>query len=227
VLGLAASLAAQERVTDQNAHLWLTYDGNHAFGGTRWRAHLEGHWRRNDLGLKWQQLLLRPGITYALTPNLGATLGYAFIETWPYGRTQTGTKFTEHRAWEQILATYRTGRASWGSRGRFEGRWLEGLNGGWRYENRLRLMQRLTIPINRRTYFTAHDEFWVYVKPFVSNSTFDQNRAYTAIGWNLGEGWSVETGYMHQALLRRSGLVLESNHTIRITLVSGAPFRAR
>ena len=29
-------------------------------------------------------------------------------------------------------------------------------------------MQRGTVPLKGKTYFTAYDEFWVYVKPYVS-----------------------------------------------------------
>jgi hypothetical protein len=224
---LSSAIFAQDRVTDHNFHTWLTYDANHPLGESKWRAHLEGHWRRHDGIRKWQQLLLRPGIAYAFTPTVSATFGYAFIETWPYGLSPTGSRFPEHRLWEQVNFSYRRGKISWGSRIRFENRWIGAAGGGWRYENRLRLMQRMAVPLSPRTYFTAHNEFWIFVKPYVASSLFDQNRAYAAIGWNLADRWRLETGYMNQALLRRNGLILESNHTLRITLVSDAPFRWR
>lgn len=221
---LVAPLAGQNRVTVQNTHFWATYDGDHKFEGSRWGVHLEGHWRRHDAGLTWQQLLLRPGVTYAVNPHLHLTAGYAFIETWPYGSPVPAPKTSEHRLWEQAALRYKTGRVSWTSRFRFENRWLESPGAAYRYENRLRLMQKLSVPMTSKTYFTASDEYWVYVKPYVSNSAFDQNRAYAALGFKLADHWKLETGYMHQGILRRSGLVFESNHTLRLTLVSDASF---
>lgn len=224
---LCASLGAQNRVVDNNFNAWATYDGNHPLQDTHWRLHLEGQWRRADAGLTWQQLLLRPGITYAFTPKISATLGYAFVETWPYGFMPTGTRFPENRIWEQLALSYQTGKVSWVSRFRFENRWIGVPGEGWRYENRLRLMQRTLVPISSRTFFTASNELFVFVKPYVSNSDFDQNRAIVALGWKLADHWRIEAGYMNQALLRRSGLVLESNNTIRITLVTDAVFRRK
>lgn len=220
------ALPGQDRVTRNFAHFWATYDGDHRFSGSRWGLHLEGHWRRHDAGLTWQQLLLRPGVTYSVNPKLQLSAGYAFIETWPYGGS-ISPKFIEHRLWEQAALKYRTGKVAWTSRFRFENRWLEVPRGGYRYENRLRLMQKLSVPTSRSTYLTAFDEFWVYIPPYVSTSAFDQNRAYAALGFRLADHWRLETGYMHQGILRRSGLVFESNHTIRLTLVSDATFGGR
>jgi hypothetical protein len=225
LLLLALPALAQDRIVNNNFHTWMTYDGHHPFRESKWQAHLEGHWRRHDGLGKWQQLLLRPGLTYAFSPKFSATFGYAFIETWPYGPNSASSRFPEHRLWEQVYFTYRSGKASWGSRIRFENRWLGG--DGWRYENRLRLMQRMSLPLSKATYFITSNEFWIFVKPYRANSWFDQNRAYAAIGWKLAEGWRLETGYMNQAVLRRSGLILESNHTLRLTLLSDAAFGLR
>jgi hypothetical protein len=224
---MAAALvccAEEGRIVNHNPHAWFTYDGDHKLGESRWAMHLEGHWRRHDWGLKWQQLLLRPGITYSLNKLASVTAGYAFIETWPYGPYASGQAFTEHRLWEQLGLKYKTGKVAWSSRFRFENRWLESPPKDIRYENRIRLMQKFSVPINDRTYFTMFDEYWVFVPPFVSNSAFDQNRAYAAVGWRLAPHWNLETGYMHQGILRRSGLIFESNHTVRFTIVSNAPF---
>jgi hypothetical protein len=219
-----AQAGAPGRTTVTNAHLWATYDGDHKFGNSRWGAHLEGHWRRHNAGLTWQQLLLRPGITYTVNPLLHLTFGYAFIETWPYGSKMPAPKLSENRLWEQAALKYKTGKVAWLSRFRFENRWLEQPIGPARYENRLRLMQKLSVPTSRKTYFTASDEYWVYIEPYLSASAFDQNRAYAALGWKLADHWKLETGYMHQGILRRTGLVFESNHTLRLTLVSDAAF---
>lgn len=226
-LGLLATAVGQPRVTQHNLHGWWTYEGDHPIGGSRWSLHFDGHWRRHDFVRSWQQLLLRPGIIYNLNSHWSVAAGYAYVDTWSYGPSDAGVKFREYRLWEQAAVKWKTGKVSWGSRFRFENRFIRAAPNDYRFEDRLRLMQRFTVPVRAKTYFTAYDEYWVYVRPYSSNSWFDQNRAYAGIGWNLSKHWKFETGYMHQAILRRTGLVLESNHTIRFTLVSAMPIGRR
>jgi hypothetical protein len=229
VLLLASGLFGQTRVTDNNAHGWFNYFGDHPIAeGSRWGVHLEGQYRRHDVMTKWQQLLLRPAVNFDVNKYLQVTGGYAFAETWPYGDYPfTRGRFPEHRVWEQATIRLRSGKVAWSTRLRFENRWIGRLSGGFRYENRMRMMQRGTVPIKGKLYATAYDEFWFYVKPYVSNSAFDQNRAYGALGYKAGKHWNVEVGYMNQAVLQRSGRVLESNHTLMVSLISNAPFQSR
>lgn len=222
-LAVAASAHAEHRVTDNNAHLWVIYDGQHPLGTSKWRFNMDAQWRRSDLGLTWQQLLLRPSIGYAFNRRLNLAGGYAFVETYPYGSFPFATRFSEHRAWEQATLAYNSGKVAWASRFRFENRWIQNVGRqDWRYENRLRLLQRMTVPLKGTSYLNLHNEFWILIPPYLGVSWFDQNRAYAGFGWRVADGWNVEAGYMNQALLRRSGLILESNHTVRLTLISTA-----
>jgi len=221
-------LAAQNRVTDHNFHGWFSYFGDHPVADSKWGIHLEGQYRRHDFVAKWQQLLLRPGVNYQATKAVTLTAGYAFVKTHNYSEFAAPARpFLEHRIWEQVWIRYRTGKTGWNTRLRFENRFLETANpqtGGtrYRYENRFRAWQQVRIPIAPRKYFTAYDEFWVYVKPYQSNSIFDQNRAYAALGFDLKPTLRLEVGYMNQLLLTRSGNRLESNHTIVLSLFSNA-----
>lgn len=210
-------------VTDHNAHGWYNYFGDHPLGESRWELHLEGQYRRHNVITQWQQLLLRPGINYKLNDRVTLTAGYCFVETHPYGDYPTGkTNFPEHRLWEQVAIKAKTGKVAWLTRLRFENRWLGGA--AWRYENRFRGMERATIPLTAKTYFTAYDELWFFVPPYKAEQAFDQNRAYGALGFKLSPHWRFETGYMNQALLQRNGRVLESNHTLMLSVVTDAPF---
>jgi Protein of unknown function (DUF2490) len=223
-------LAAQERITDHNLHGWFSYFGDHPIAGSKWGAHLEGQFRRHDVVTQWQQLLLRPGVNFQATPKVMLTAGYAFVRSNTYSEFAVPAPVSlEHRIWEQVWIRYRTGSTSWSTRLRFENRFLGGPNpqtGGtsYRFENRFRIWQQIKVPIAPKKYFTAYDEFWVYVKPFQSNSAFDQNRAYVALGFDLKPSLRLETGYMNQTLLTRSGGRLESNHTLVISLYSNAGF---
>jgi hypothetical protein len=209
---MASALCAQERVHDHNLHGWYSYFGDHPLGGSRWGVHLEAQVRRREVVAKWQQLLFRPGVNYQLSKSVMLTAGYAFVRSPAH----------EHRLWQQAWIRYRTGRVGWSTRLRFENRFLES-GPGFRYENRFRAWQQIKVPIARGKYVTAYDEFWVYVKPYVSNSWFDQNRAYAAVGFDLSRDFRLETGYLNQAVLARDGRRLDFHHTIMVSLFSTAP----
>lgn len=72
-----------DRISDPNLHSWYMYFGDHPFGQSRWGLHFDGQLRRQGIGQKWQQLLLRPGANYNLTSNVQASGGYAFIKSHP------------------------------------------------------------------------------------------------------------------------------------------------
>jgi hypothetical protein len=226
-LCLLAPAFAQDRDTEHNTHGWYTYFGDHPVAGSRWGVHLEGQFRRHNGITQWQQLLLRPGVNFQATKKLMLTSGYGYVRSHRYSDSAApGPARHEHRIWNQAWLRYRTGKVAWSSRVRFENRFLETAT-EYRYENRLRLWQQATVPLSRRLYLNAYDEFWVYVKPFVSASAFDQNRAYVAAGFNLKPGWRFEAGYMNQALLQRTGRVLELNHTMVFSVFSTAPLFGR
>ena len=221
-------LAAQQRIADHNFHGWFSYFGDHPIAGSKWGIHLEGQFRRHDVVAKWQQLLLRPGVNYQASRSVMLTAGYAFVRSNIYSEFAAPAPVSlEHRLWQQAWVRYRSGKTNWSTRLRFENRFLGGPDartGGtsYRFENRFRAWQQVKIPLSRNKYFTAYDEFWVYVKPFQSNSFFDQNRAYAAVGFDLKPSMRLELGYMNQALLVRSGSRLEHNHTIMVSLFSSA-----
>ena len=156
------------------------------------------------------------------------TAGYAFVRTSTYSEFAAPAPVSlEHRLWQQAWIRYRTGQTSWSTRLRFENRFLGGPDPrsgrtAYRFENRFRVWQQIKIPLPRKKYFTAYDEFWVYVKPFQSNSVFDQNRAYAALGFDLKPTLRLEVGYMLQTILVRSGSRMEYNHTIVVSLFSNA-----
>ena len=224
----ASPVSGAERVVDNNFHGWFNYFGDHPLGRSKWGVHLEGQYRRNDLILRWQQLLLRPGINYEVNKSLMLTAGYANVRSYSYSDLSPATPATrEHRFWEQAIWKYRAGPAALNSRFRMEHRFLGSANPaqpGYRFENRFRAWEQITLPVKGKTYFTAYDEVWFYISPYVSKSVFDQNRAYVAAGFRVTPTVRIETGYMNQAVFQRSGLVQESNHTFMFSIFSNKPF---
>lgn len=221
-------MRAQPHITDTNFNSWLTYIGGHRIKGN-WELHLEEHWRRSDAGLNWQQNLFRPGVNYVLNERVTLSGGYAHILSWPYGDNRAGLKFPEHRIWQQVAVTQPVRRVRLLHRFRPEQRWLRtfdaaGDPSGWRYQNRLRYLGRVAIPLNNTWHLAAYDEIFINIAPNVGAHVFEQNRLYGAIGRKVGKTNSFELGYMYQLVRRRNGIVTEHNHTLQFTWFSRTSF---
>jgi hypothetical protein len=220
---VAAPVALAEG--DHNAHAWFMYFGDHAFGKSRLGLHLEGQWRRANLGLAWQQLLLRPAVNFQLNRKVMLTAGYGYVETHRYGDFPARQKFPEHRAFEQVLVTQRLGGLDWQNRLRFEQRHIRGFAA--RYENRFRYMLRTNIPLpwkEKKYYLGLYDEIFYNFGKNVALNVFDQNRAYVALGRVIARQTRLEIGFMEQTVQQRNGRVFEHNHTLQVAIYSRLPF---
>jgi len=232
-LGVCLPVAA---ATDNNANGWYMYFGDHPIAKTRWGIHLEGQWRRADLGLKWQQLLLRPGVNFQLNKKVALTGGYGFVETHRYGDFPVAAAFPEHRFFEQATITQRFKKLDFQNRLRLEQRNIgvmtkqadgEFARTAWRYENRFRYMLRTNIPLKfagGKYYVGLYDEILYNFGKNVAKNVFDQNRAYAALGRTLGHETKLEVGYLEQTVQHRDGIVFEHNHTLQIAIYSKLPF---
>lgn len=219
---------------DSNGNLWLNYAGDHPIVGSKWGVHLEGQVRRADMGAEWQQTLFRPGINYHLTPSTMISMGYANVETYPYGEYPALHEFPEHRAWQQLTHTKNWLGLDWTHRFRLEQRWIGEMEniggnwdvGNWRYENRLRYMLRTTVPLtaSKKTYLALSNELFFNFGSNVQGNEFDQNRAFIGIGHKLNDTTRVELGFMEQTIQRRGGKIWENNNTAVLWLMSNHPF---
>ena len=219
--------------TESNDNLWLNYVGDHLFyTGSKWGLHLESQFRRADMGEHWQQLLLRPGINYTISPALTVSAGYAWVETHPYGDIPVAAEFPEHRFWEQVAYNHKAFGLEWTHRLRLEQRRIGEVNPAtqdvtnWRYENRIRYMLRTTIPLSddKKWYLALWDEVFFNFGSNVSMNYLDQNRAFIGLGRQLTPTTKLEIGFMEQTVQRRGGVVWENNHTAAVWLMSKWPF---
>ena len=221
--------------TADNQNLWLNYVGDHPLFGTPWGLHLEVQNRLSDWGKDWQQLLLRPGLNYAFTPNFSASAGYAFVRTYPYGELPAAHRFDENRLWEQVVYKHPGFGVGWTHRLRLEQRSIAELTRrplgnyettNWRPENRLRYMLRSDIPVSadKKTYLAIWDEVFVNFGSHVLGNHFDQNRAFIGLGRKLTDHTKLEVGFLEQTLQKRGGQNWENNHTISVWLTSNLPF---
>ena len=221
--------------TADNHNLWLNYVGDHPLFGSPWGLHLEVQNRLSDWGNDWQQLLVRPGINYAFTPNFSASMGYGYVRTYPYGELPAAHEFDEHRIWEQLLYKHGGLGLEWIHRVRLEQRWIEELGRredgnyettNWRGENRIRYMLRTNVPLSadKKTYLAIWDEVFFNFGGNVFGNDFDQNRAFVGVGRKLTDHMKLEVWFMEQTLQKRGGQNWENNHTVSVWLTSNFPF---
>jgi hypothetical protein len=221
--------------TLQSGNIWLVYNGDHPIASSKWGAHLEGHLRRSDLGLKWQQLLVRPAVNYQLTKTIALSGGYTFLQTHPWGAIPNRAPLHEHRIHEQISYSRKIFKLDFTHRVRLEQRYIGVLGkqvdgsyaiDSFRYQNRIRYQGRTQIPLkfgDRKNYLTLSDEVFFNFGKNVDRNVFDQNRATISLGRDLGHQTRFEVGFMEQTLQRRGGQVFENNHTLQFTLNSRIP----
>lgn len=232
----AQSIFAQRQFTN-NQPSWFMYFGSHKIS-EKWGLHLEAQLRRNEFISKPQQLLLRTGINYHFTPNAFATVGYAFVETYPYGGLPAKSSFPENRIWEQIQLKSQQNAFEIISRFRLEQRFVKSPiqigqsyePGGAIFTNRFRILNRVSIPFNgkiindKSLYISAFDEIMINFGKNVAQNIFDQNRIYLALGYKIPKWGRLEVGYLNQLIIKGDGKNVENNHTMQVGLSSTFDF---
>jgi hypothetical protein len=212
---------------DNNASAWYNYFGDHNIGDGPWGLHFDAQVRRENLGLDQQQYLFQPGVNYKLNERFTLGGGYGYMRTYPYGDFPVAAPVNEHRVWEQISTSTPLLSLNWNHRLRLEQRTIGNAN-NYRYENRVRYRLLTTLPLpcgkEGQYYLKAYDEIFINFGGNVAKNTFDQNRAYLAVGRKLSEHVKMEVGFMEQTLQHRNGRVIENNHTLMVSLLSAWPF---
>ena len=223
--------AQTERIKDYNQNGWYMYFGDHKVS-EKWGLHTELQIRRHNYLKDPQQLLIRTGVNYNLTDNAMFTLGYGFIETYPYGEFPAADDFLEHRIYEQLQLKGNLARVGLAHRYRLEQRWVQSpVTSDYTYLNRARYMLRATLPLigtsteAKEPYLAAYDEIFVGFGNNIQRNIFDQNRAYLALGYKISDAASVEVGYLNHIVQKASGNIFEHNHTLQVGLTYNIDFR--
>jgi len=206
--------AQTTRIKDFNDIGWYTYTGTFGLGKSKFALHTEAQFRRVDYISKPQQLLLRTGLNYKVHPALTLQLGYAFIETYPYGDyplNRYGKIFPEHRTFQSAIYVDDRFRVMLTHRLRLEQRWIANYYGAeskdpdsWLYTNRIRSMLRFQYPLqgptldNKEFYLAASDEVFLSFGKNVGENVFDQNRLIGLLGFKINEHTRLEAGYISQ-----------------------------
>jgi hypothetical protein len=240
LLTVANSLFAQKNISDQN-HGWIMFFGNHRLTN-KISLHTEYQWRRADVFSSWQQSLTRVGVDYRVADNVTFTVGYGYIVTWPYGEFPVALKFDEHRLWQTLTLTQRTGRFYFNHRFRLEQRWVENVVtsannppaiDGYSFKERIRYRFLVNVPLNKKNLEPGAVFLSVYDEPFLQfgyhfgANFLDQNRLYGAIGYVLNSHCNVQAGYMQQTVVKNDGFKIERNHTLQLAVTYNFDFRKK
>ncbi|MBK1442476.1 DUF2490 domain-containing protein [Parapedobacter sp. ISTM3] len=201
----------------------LSIAQDHVFGSwTAWfnNVRFNDKWgMNNDIqfrgGRDWTTnslLLIRPGVNYYVNNRQTASLGYAttFVTN---ELPANGRRITEHRIWQQYIINGKVLGIPIQHRFRFEQRFLRRPD-ETAFAQRARYFFRSVVPVNqplqepfhRGLFISLQNElfFNIHNNKAVNNRLFDQNRAYTSLGFRFSEKYDLETGYMNQFLLRDS-----------------------
>lgn len=229
------------RINTQENIGWYNYFGNFRLT-EKFGLHTEYQWRRANYITDWQQSLLRFGINYQLNPRVQFRLGYAWIETYPYGEIPInglGRNFTEHRLFQMVQLSHKEGIIDFSHRfmleQRFVGRYSSAKvekEDAFPLLNRMRYMVRLQLPLKGKEitdntpYLALYDEIFIGFGKNVNANVLDQNRIGVLLGYWFNKKLRIEGGYLNQTIQfgrqingknifqNNNGLIINANFNI-------------
>jgi hypothetical protein len=222
----ANNITAQNtRISDKNTIGWFNNFTTLKLSN-KWSGHLEYQWRRENFVTDWQQSLFRTGINYQLNNKITFRLGYAWIETFPYGDIPiqaAGKRFPEHRVYQMATITDNINRVEMSHRFMLEQRWTgryisaaSAKSDDFIFLNRLRYMYRMQTALGKKTitdktaYAAIYDEIFLGFGKNVNENVFDQNRLAILVGYRFNKKLRIE-GSLFQQLLQLGREVNNSN----------------
>ena len=202
---------------EENFGSWLMHFGTHKLSDN-YSLHYETQLRNYEILSNFNQLLPRVGLNYHIDKNTSVTAGYAFIPTQNEFDKGWGEKIvTENRIWQQFILKNVVGRIKIRHRYRLEQRWIKNED-FTNYKNRARYMLSLKIPISKNEesplFISLYDEIFLDI----SNTPFDQNRLFAALGYQVNKQMNFQFGYLRH----RSGILNLNRLQIAMFLTTGS-----
>ena len=206
--------------------------------------HTEYQWRRDELITKPMQSLLRVGVNYQLNQRILFRLGYACIETYPYGEIPIngmGKDFTEHRIFQMVQLSHKEGIVDLSHRFMLEQRFVGRYSSAsvekedeFPLLHRMRYMVRLQVPLkgteikDKTPYLALYDEIFIGFGENVNANIFDQNRIGVLLGYRFNKNVRIEGGYLNQTVQfgrqisgqnvfqNNNGIIINANFNIEL-----------
>jgi hypothetical protein len=216
ILVSCTTIYAQNNRLNTNETIgWYNYFGTFKVS-EKFGVHTEYQFRRENYITHWQQSLFRVGVNYQVNPRVLFRLGYAWIETFPYGEIPInglGRDFTEHRIFQMAQLTHKESIVDISHRfmleQRFVGRYSSSTISNedeFPLLNRFRYMFRIQIPLkgkeikDQTPYLVFYDEVFIGFGKNVNANIFDQNRLGILLGYRFNKVMRFEAGYLNQII---------------------------
>ncbi len=177
----------------------------------KWSLHSEVQFRSYEIQPNTEQLLIRGGVNFHATPGIIFTAGYGWITNYINDEKVFKDQVVdENRIWEQVVLKNNSGRIFFEHRYRFEQRWIATAT-NTNYRNRLRYLLRLTIPLNNKEMKKNTLFIGMYNEVFINltNTPFDRNRLYCALGYQVNSSTNIQVGYLLQTVGTKSKQYLQ------------------
>ncbi|MCL6460902.1 Protein of unknown function [Flavobacterium micromati] len=213
LLTVNIAFSQNTRLEDANQIGWINYFGTFKLD-SKFGIHTEYQLRRDNYVTDKQQGLLRVGLNYQANPKLQLRLGYAAIETYPYGDIPIngmGKDFTEHRIYQMATVSDKISNVDISHRFMLEQRWIGRYTRAeltteddFLFLNRLRYMVRLQVPLKGKSiqsktpYVALYNEIFIGFGPNVNENIFDQNRLGALLGYKFNDTFRIEGGFLNQ-----------------------------
>lgn len=189
---------------------WTMFFGQLRFH-EKWSIHAEAQYRDYGIIAEPEQILLRSGVNFHYSSNAMLSAGYGRITNYMYDYELIETPVaSENRIWQQGILKNNIGRAFFEHRYRLEQRLIHS-NDNTRYIDRIRYLMRVTVPLNKikveknAFFLSFYDEVFIHF----SNSPFDRNRLYAAMGYQLSDNCNFQLGYLAQTVNSRTNSYLQ------------------
>jgi len=225
----ATGLYAQaiEKDIHEREQLWLGYF-NQTRHTDKFGLWLDVHYRQTDNFVERPfQLLIRPALNFFIKDNLRVQAGYAFVEHFP-GKGLT-TSRPEHRGWQQIWFNQKYTGLTTLQWLRVEERFNKKIVNDVLEPNiyftiRLRCNYSFFIPLKgkelkpKTPFLAVIDEVFLNLGNNVVYNTFDQNRFFLGLGYQVSSHMNVQLGYMNIFQQEASGSNYYSTNAVRLFL---------
>lgn len=208
----------------QQEQAWLGYFNQTRFSN-RWGVWFDAHLRRTDFVARWNQQIVRAGLTYYLADNVRLTAGYLYANSY---LSPSGITRPEHRPWQHVWWSGRSGPLNIVQWVRAEQRFVRRSQGdqladGYGFSWRFRYNILLQVPFKGQTVrpgvlnFALQNEAFISAGKQITTNYFDQNRFFVGLSYPVSKAFAVQAGYMN---LFQPGAnnTFVNNHTARLFL---------
>src|SRR4029077_14257991 len=184
----------------------------------RWRWWGEIQMRYRDSGQELNQMLIRPGIGYALTDRSTVFVGYAHVTNYP----PVGELIMENRIWQQYQWSGPTPLGAFTTRSRLEERWQDNGSGtGLRFRELLKFNwpfwfhPAASFVLANEVFVNLNSTDW---KVVTAKQGLDQNRGFVGIGYRWTPIILTEFGYMNQYINTAPGTRDRMNNILSLNM---------